>query len=167
MALREILTQGDPTLNKTSRPVTDFNQRLFDLLDDLRETLLDANGVGLAAPQLGILRRAVIVIDKDDKVWELINPTIVSVQGEQDGFEGCLSVPGRYGRVKRPMRVRVKAQDRDGNWFEVEDEATTARCFCHELEHLDGHLFTEHTDRIYTVEELDAMADEAEEVETH
>lgn len=157
MASRKILLRGDKALNKISRPVTDFNGRLHILLDDMKETLLKANGLGLAAPQVGILRRAVLVINKDDQVLELINPVILKEDGEQDGYEGCLSVPGYYGRIVRPMRVKVRAQDRYGTEFEVEDDGITARCFCHELEHLDGHLFTEHTDKLYTVDELEEM----------
>lgn len=160
MASRKILIRGDKALNKVSRPVTDFNNRLHILLDDMRETLLKANGLGLAAPQVGILRRAVLVINKDDQVLELVNPTILKEEGEQDGYEGCLSVPGYYGRIVRPMRVRVRAQDRFGTEFEVEDDGITARCFCHELEHLDGHLFTERADKLYTVEELEEMETE-------
>ena len=157
MALRQILTDKDPALHKVCRPVTNFDKRLHVLLDDLKETLADANGAGLAAPQVGILRRAVIVVDADDKMLELVNPEIIAQEGEQEGFEGCLSVPGRWGVVKRPMKARVRAQDRDGNFFEVEGEEIVARCFCHEIEHLDGHLFTEHTDRLYTNEELDEI----------
>ncbi len=111
----------------------------------------------MAAPQVGILRRVAVVINKAEQIIELVNPAIVESEGEQDGFEGCLSFPGYYGRVLRPMKVRVRAQDRYGKVFEVEDDAITARCFCHELEHLDGHLFTEHTDQLYTVEELEEM----------
>ena len=162
MALREILTQGDPALTKTCRPVEKFDRRLHDLLDDLKETLEDSGGVGLAAPQIGILRRVVVVEDADDHILELVNPVIVSQEGEQDGWEGCLSVPGKYGMVQRPNLVTVRAQDRDGNFFEASGEGLVARCFCHETEHLDGRLFVEHTDRLYTVEELDAM-EQAEE----
>jgi len=162
VAIREIVTQGDPVLNKVCHPVTQFDQKLWDLLDDMHDTLAQSNGVGLAAPQVGILRRVVLVINGEDRVIELINPTIVSTSGEQEGLEGCLSVPGKWGMVKRPMRVRVRAQDRNGNWFEEEDEELTARCFCHELDHLDGHLFSELADRLYTSEELDAMMAEEE-----
>ena len=154
MALRNIALQGDECLRKVCRPVTDFNERLHVLLDDLTDTLLDSGGVGLAAPQVGVLRRACVVMNEDDEVIELVNPKIVYTEGEQTGLEGCLSVPGKYGEVTRPMFVRVRAQDRDGNWFEVEDEGLTARCFCHEIEHLDGHLFVEHTDHLLTEEEL-------------
>ena len=163
MALREILTQGAPVLTKTCRPVEKFDRKLHDLLDDLKETLSDSGGVGLAAPQIGILRRVVVVEDRDDHMLELVNPVIVSQEGEQNGWEGCLSVPGKYGMVQRPSLVTVRAQDRDGNFFEASGEDLVARCFCHELEHLDGHLFVEHTDRLYTVEELDAMEQAEEE----
>ena len=158
--LRTIITQGDSVLNKVCHPVTKFDEKLWSLLDDMRETLEESNGVGLAAPQIGILRRVVLVINGQDEVLELINPSIIKTQGEQEGLEGCLSVPGKWGNVKRPMVVRVRAQDRNGNWFEVEDQELTARCFCHELDHLDGHLFVEHTDRLFTSEELDAMMEE-------
>lgn len=157
MALRKILNRKDPVLSKVSHPVTKFDEKLHDLLDDMRETLIDSQGVGLAAPQIGILRRVVLVINGEDEILELINPEIVFTEGEQTGFEGCLSVPGLYGEVTRPYRVRVKAQDRNGSFFEVEDVELTARCFCHECEHLDGHLFTEHTDRLYTVDELEEL----------
>jgi len=158
--LRTIITEGDPVLNKVCHPVTKFDEKLWNLLDDMRETLAESNGVGLAAPQVGILRRVVLVINGQDEVLELINPTIIKAEGEQEGLEGCLSVPGKWGNVKRPMVVRVRAQDRNGNWFEAEDEELTARCFCHELDHLDGHLFVEHTDRLYTSEELDEMMED-------
>ena len=157
MALRTILTDGDPALHKVCRPVTQFDEKLHDLLDDLKETLAQANGAGLAAPQVGILRRAVIVVDANDEMLELVNPEIISREGEQEGFEGCLSVPGRWGVVKRPMKAKVRAQDRNGNFFEVEGEEIVARCFCHELDHLDGHLFTELAGRLYTNEELEEM----------
>lgn len=157
MALRTILTDDDPVLHKACRPVTQFDGRLHDLLDDLKETLAEANGAGLAAPQVGILRRAVIVVDANDQMLELVNPEIIAMEGEQEGFEGCLSVPGRWGVVKRPMKAKVRAQDRNGNFFEVEGEEIVARCFCHEIDHLDGHLFTELADRLYTTEELDEL----------
>ena len=157
MSLRKILTQGDPVLGKVSHPVTKFDAKLHDLLDDMQETLAHAQGYGLAAPQIGILRRVVLVTASDGTVLELVNPEIILTEGKQTGLEGCLSVPGMYGEVTRPSRVRVRAQDRDGNFFEAEDVDMTARCFCHECEHLDGHLFTEHTDRLYTVEELEEM----------
>ena len=163
MALRKIAVQGDDCLQKVCRPVTDFNGRLHTLLDDLKDTLIDSNGVGLAAPQVWILRRVCVVMNEDDEIIELVNPVIVATDGEQTGFEGCLSVPGKYGIVTRPETVRVRAQDRDGRFFEVEDEGLTARCFCHEIEHLDGHLFVERTDHLLTEEELEAYIRKQEE----
>ena len=160
MALRTIITEGDPVLNKVCRPVEKFDERLHILLDDMKETLIDSNGVGLAAPQVGILRRVALVMDPEDNIIELINPTIIHEEGEQTGLEGCLSVPGKYGVVTRPMKVTVRAQDRNGNAFEVSGEEITARCFCHELAHLDGHLFVELAEELYTPEDLDAMAEE-------
>lgn len=154
MALRRIVLQGEDCLTKVCRPVTDFDNRLHILLNDMTDTLLDSGGVGLAAPQVGILRRVCVVQNENDEIIELINPEIVCTQGEQTGLEGCLSVPGKFGVVTRPEVVRVRAQDRDGNFFEVEDSDLTARCFCHEIEHLDGHLFVEHTDHLLTEEEL-------------
>lgn len=154
MALRRIVLQGEDCLTKVCRPVTDFDNRLHILLNDMTDTLLDSGGVGLAAPQVGILRRVCVVQNENDEIIELINPEIVYTQGEQTGLEGCLSVPGKFGVVTRPEVVRVRAQDRDGNFFEVEDSDLTARCFCHEIEHLDGHLFVEHTDHLLTEEEL-------------
>ena len=156
MALRKIVVQGEDCLNKVCRPVTEFNRRLHLLMDDLLDTLSEAGGAGLAAPQVGVLRRACVVMDDDTEEYiELINPSIIAQSGEQTGPEGCLSVPGKWGLVTRPNYVRVRAQDRDGKWFEVEGEGLTARCFCHELEHLDGHLYTEHIDRFLTDEEVE------------
>ena len=165
MALRKIVLQGDECLTKVCRPVTDFNGRLHTLLDDMTDTLLDSGGVGLAAPQVGILRRVCVVLNEDDEVIELVNPEIIFTDGEQTGLEGCLSVPGKYGVVTRPEVVRVRAQDRNGDFFEVEDSDLTARCFCHEIEHLDGHLFIEHTDRLMTEEELQEYIRQQEESE--
>ena len=134
MSLRKILTQGDPTLEKTCRPVEKFDQKLHWLLDDLKETLENAGGVGLAAPQIGILRRVVVVEDENGELLELVNPVIVSREGEQGGWEGCLSVPNQYGWVTRPNLVTVRAQDREGKFFEASGEEMVARCFCHELD---------------------------------
>ena len=156
MALRKIALEGEECLTRVCRPVTDFNSRLHTLLDDMADTLAESGGVGLAAPQVGILRRVCVVLDEDDQLIELVNPEIIAQSGEQTG----LSVPGKYGVVTRPEVVRVRAQDRDGEWFEVEDEGLTARCFCHEIEHLDGHLFVEHTDRLMEGEELQKWLEE-------
>lgn len=163
MAIREILKQGEPALSKVCHPVTVFDQKLWDLLDDMKETLADAGGLGLAGPQVGILRRVSIVVNEKDEMLELVNPEIIAQQGEQDGLEGCLSVPGLWGFVKRPAWVKVKALDRNGKEFEVEGTEITARCFCHELAHLDGHLYTELAGKLYNSEELEQMMDEEEE----
>ena len=164
MALRKILTDGNPTLNKKSRPVTSFDERLATLIDDMKETMVEANGVGLAAPQVGVLRR-VVVVDTGEEIVELVNPRVMEESGEQDGLEGCLSVPGRYGLVKRPNVVKVEAQDRHGDWYEYEGEELIARCFCHELEHLDGHLYTERAYQMMTQEEYEEMLKSQEEEE--
>ena len=160
MAIRSIIEQGDEVLGKRCHPVTNFDERLWELLDDMQETLREAHGYGLAAPQVGILRRVCLVTASDGHVIELINPEILETSGEQEGYEGCLSVPGLYGWVKRPDYAKVRAQDRGGKTFEVEDVGMTARCFCHEIEHLDGHVFTEHVDRVYTTEDLDELMGE-------
>ena len=153
MGIRKIMTVKEPCLHKVCRPVEKFDGKLHKLLDDMKETLLDANGVGLAAPQVGILRR-VVVVDAGEEMLELVNPELLETSGEQEGAEGCLSVPGKYGLVKRPMVAKVRAQDRDGNWFEVEGEELIARCFCHEIDHLDGIVYTEVMERFLTEEEL-------------
>ena len=153
MGIRRILTHREPALHKTCKPVVNFDAKLHKLLDDMRETLLDSGGVGLAAPQVGILRR-VVLVDNGEEILELVNPTLVETDGEQVGAEGCLSVPGKYGLVKRPYYAKVRAQDRNGNWFEAEGEELTARCFCHELDHLDGIIYTEVMERYLTDEEL-------------
>ena len=144
MALRKIVVQGDECLTKVCRPVTEFNPHLHQLLDDMTETLADANGAGLAAPQVGVLRRVCVVLDEGSEEFiELVNPEIVAERGEQTGLEGCLSVPGKWGIVTRPEVVRVRAQDRYGDWFEVEGEGLTARAFCHEIDHLDGKMYVD------------------------
>ena len=157
MALRRILSDKNPALHKVCKPVVDFDEKLHKLLDDMNETLVDAGGVGLAAPQVGILRR-VVLVDNGEQILELINPTILETDGEQVGPEGCLSISGKYGLVKRPFYAKVRAQDRHGNWFETDGEELTARCFCHELDHLDGILYTKVMERWLTEEEL--MMDE-------
>jgi len=154
MGLRKILTDKDPALHKVCKPVENFDKKLHKLLDDMRETLIDSNGVGLAAPQVGILRR-VVLVDIGDEILELINPEMLETDGEQVGPEGCLSVPGKYGLVKRPNWAKVRAQDREGNWYEAEGEEIIARCFCHELDHLDGIVYTEVMERFLTEEELE------------
>ena len=158
------MKNGDPSLLKKSREVTDFNKRLHILLDDMRETLQEANGLGLAAPQVGVLRRAVLVVDlksesedEEERIIELVNPVIVAKSGEQEGSEGCLSVPGLYGIVKRPALARVKAQDRYGNEFELWGKDVTARAICHEIDHLDGVMFTTLTEQFLTEEELEEL----------
>jgi peptide deformylase len=162
MALRTVLTEENPALRKVCRPYTAFNDRLHQLLDDMRETLVKEDGVGLAAPQVGILRRVVLVLETnvpeegDEYIIELMNPEIIESSGEQAGPEGCLSVPGVFGWVERPEKVRVRAQDRNGGWFEVEGEGLTARAFCHELDHLEGVLFTSLADHIMDQDELNA-----------
>ena len=163
MALRTIMTQEQPTLHKPSRPVTKFDQRLHDLLDDMAETLTDANGAGLAAPQVGILRR-VFLIDVDERgLTEFINPEILETSGEQDGVEGCLSLPGEWGLVKRPNHVKVRAQDRSGAWFELEGDGLAARCILHEYDHLEGHLYSEKVYKWLSEDEVAAMFEETEE----
>lgn len=160
MANRKIVTVPDSVLEKRSRPVTEFNSRIHTLLDDMKDTLARSGGVGLAAPQVGVLRRAVIVLEtnvpesEEEYTIELVNPEIIEYVGEQTAGEGCLSVPGEYGIVTRPSHVKVRAQDRNGNTFEVEGDDLTARCFCHELDHLDGILFTERADRMLTPQEM-------------
>lgn len=163
--IKKILQKEDPALHKVCHPVTNFDRKLSVLIDDLIDTLEDAQGLGLAAPQVGILRRVVIVMDDNEEFLELVNPEIVSQEGEQEGFEGCLSLSGMYGIVKRPMKVKVKAQDRHGNPVEYEREGVTARCFCHEIEHLDGHMYYEKAGRLFTEAEVDEMLQKAEEEE--
>ncbi|MCK5129959.1 MAG: peptide deformylase [Clostridiales bacterium] len=147
MAIRTILTDKDKALRKTSREVTDFNPRLHMLLDDMNETLVGALGVGLAAPQVGILRRvAIIKHPETGELAEFINPTIIAQDGEQIFEEGCLSVPGYRGKTKRPAHVVVKAFDRDGKEFEMEGEEVIAVAMCHEIDHLNGKLYTDIVD---------------------
>ena len=158
MGIRKILTAEDTALHKVCKPVVNFDKRLWSLLDDMRETLIESGGVGLAAPQVGILRRVFLVDigEEENEIVEFINPEILETDGEQVGPEGCLSVPGKYGLVKRPYYVKVRAQDRNGNWFEAEGEELIGRCFCHENDHLDGVIYTEVMDRFLTDEELSA-----------
>ena len=158
MGLRKILTDKEPALHKVCKPVTAFDRKLHKLLDDMKETLIESGGVGLAAPQVGILRR-VFLVDvgaEESEIVEFINPEILETDGEQYGPEGCLSVPGKYGLVKRPYYAKVRAQDRFGEWFEAEGEELIGRCFCHEYDHLDGIVYTEKMDRFLTDDELNA-----------
>lgn len=161
MALRNIVHEGDSVLHKKCRDVTKFDDRLHQLIDDMRETLASADGVGLAAPQVGVLRRVVIVLEtnvaegEEPYMIELINPEIIASSGDQNGPEGCLSLPGRWGLVDRPLDVTVRAQDRFGNTFEVSGHELTARAFCHELDHLEGKMFTECASRMLTDEEIE------------
>ncbi len=157
MAIRNIVKFGDSVLEKECRKVENFDARLHQLLDDMKETLADANGAGLAAPQVGVLRQ-VCIVDVGEGPIELINPEIVKTEGEQTGLEGCLSNPDKWGIVTRPMKVTVKAQDRNGKHFKVTGEELCARAFCHEIDHLHGVLFTTHATRMMTTEELEAEA---------
>ena len=143
MAIRNIVKYGDDILTKKCRTVEKFDDRLAQIIDDMFDTLYDSNGVGLAAPQVGILRRVTVIDTGDGNRYELVNPEIIEEDGSQTGNEGCLSYPGKYGIVTRPNRVKVKAQDRNGEWHEYEGEELLARAFCHEIDHLDGHMFME------------------------
>jgi len=154
MALRTILTDEEPALRKKCRPVTDFDERLWQLLDDMAETLKQANGVGLAAPQVGVLRR-LFIMDVGDGLVEAINPVIMGKNGSQEAIEGCLSCPGKWGYTTRPMKVVMKAQDRYGKVFTFKGEELAARCICHETDHLDGVLFTDHATRMVDPSELE------------
>ncbi|EGL18967.1 MULTISPECIES: peptide deformylase [unclassified Paenibacillus] len=153
MAIRMIVKEGDSVLRETAKQVTKFNSNLHKLLDDMADTMYDAPGVGLAAPQVGILKR-VIVMDVGDEngLIEIVNPVVVEQSGEQIGPEGCLSIPGLEGEVKRPFKVKVKGQDRNGEEFELEGEELLARCIMHEVDHLNGVLFTDLAIRLYRPE---------------
>ena len=153
MALRNILKDEDPMLRKVCRPVTDFNERLWQLLDDMADTLKKADGVGLAAPQIGIQRR-LFIMDVGDGLKECINPTILERRGEQECAEGCLSSPGEYGMIRRPAVVKLQAQNRQGKFFIVTLEGLAAQCADHESDHLDGILFKSKVDRMLSPEEL-------------
>lgn len=153
MAIRNIVLEGDEVLTKKSKEVVKFDERLWCLLEDMAETLHKSEGVGLAAPQIGVLRR-VVVIDVGEGIIELINPKIIMFSGEQNGAEGCLSCPNEYGLVSRPLHVTVKAQDRTGKTFEISGSELLARAFCHEIDHLDGILFKSKASRMLMPEEL-------------
>lgn len=163
MAMRNIVTEDKDGafLHKKCRPVERFDKRLAVLLDDMAETLHNANGVGLAAIQVGVLRR-VVVIDVGDGVMELVNPVIIEKSGEQQSMEGCLSIPDKWGLTKRPKHVKVRAQDRNGKTFEYEGDDLLATASCHEIDHLDGILFLSHVIRMLTDEELEKMSSSGE-----
>lgn len=153
MALRSIVTEGDEILRKKCREVTEYNEKLWDLLDDMAQTMYNAEGVGLAAPQVGLLRR-VVVIDIGEGLIELINPVVVSESGSQIGQEGCLSCPGEWGIVERPNTVKVEAFNRNGEKFEIEGHELLARALCHEIDHLDGTIFKDVAIKMIDNEEL-------------
>lgn len=156
MAIRNIVKKGDEILNKNCKPVTEFNEKLWALLDDMHETLRDSNGAGLAAPQVGIIRRiALILIEDGEPYLELINPVIIKKSGRQRGIEGCLSCPNVFGYVKRPKKCVVKAQNRNGEFFEVSLSDFSCRAACHEIDHLNGHLFTELVDEYVDPDEME------------
>lgn len=158
MAVRPIIYDPDPILYKKCHPVTKFDKKLGNILTDMTQTMLDANGVGLAGPQIGYMRRVCVVLDTldNDRIIEMVNPEVVETEGEQTGSEGCLSFPNKFGMVTRPRIVTVRAQDRNGEWFTVKSKDLTARAFLHEIDHLDGHVFTEKvTEYIHYDEEED------------
>lgn len=156
MAMLNILKDGAEELRKTCKPVEKISPKLIRLLDDMRETLKASGGVGLAAPQVGILRR-VVLVDNGTEVLELINPEIIETSGEQEDYEGCLSVPNRWGITRRPAYVKVRAMNRHGKYYEADGTGITARCFCHEIDHLNGILFTDKAVRMLTEEEIEKM----------
>lgn len=159
MALRNIVTEKEARLRKVSRPVEKFDERLWTLLDDMADTMYEADGVGIAGVQVGVLRR-VFVVDIGEGLTEFINPTITAQSGEQDGLEGCLSSPGEYGLVVRPEKVTIEAYDRHGKPFTLEAEGFMARAICHENDHLDGHFFKDITHHMLTDEELRELDEE-------
>lgn len=152
MALRAIVNKKEPVMRKKCKPVTEFNEKLWILLDDMKETMYQANGLGLAGPQVGMLRR-VFVMDIGEGVIEAINPEILNTSGKQRDAEGCLSCPGEYGYVTRPLNCTLKAQDRNGNWFEKDLTELACRCACHEADHLDGKLFLDIVEEMVDVED--------------
>lgn len=156
MAIREIVTEGDSVLRKKCKPVSNFDEKLAMILDDMADTLKKSEGVGLAAPQVGFLRRFAVVDMSEDgsKIVDIINPEIIEKSGKQEELEGCLSCPNEYGITSRPKKVKVKAQDRFGKEFTIEAEDLIARAFCHEIDHLDGILFKDNALRMFTPEEL-------------
>ncbi|MBQ7385277.1 MAG: peptide deformylase [Ruminococcus sp.] len=159
MAIRNIVKEGDEVLAKKARPVTEFNERLHTLLDDMADTMYESGGVGLAGNQVGTLRR-VVVIDIGEGLIELVNPEIIERDGEQESVEGCLSCPGEYGITRRPYYVKVKAQDRFGEEFEIEGEELLAKAFCHEIDHLEGIIYKQVALRMLDPSELEFDTDE-------
>ena len=155
MAKLQIRKVGDEVLRKTCRPVEEITPRILTLLDDMTQTMRAANGVGLAAPQVGIRRRIVVVEVEPGEVYELINPKIIAFAGEQEGLEGCLSVPGKWGIVKRPMHVTVRAMNRNGEVVDYNGSELLARCFCHEIDHLDGKLYIDCAERMLAPDEIE------------
>ncbi len=156
MALLNIVKIGEDVLRKKSRPVEEITPRIIRLLDDMQETLKDSGGVGLAAPQVGILKR-IVLVDNGEEVLELINPEIIETSGKQEEVEGCLSCPNRWGTVIRPAYVKVRAMNRKGEIYEADGTELTARCFCHELDHLDGTLFVDKVTHMLTEEEIENL----------
>ncbi len=159
MAKLKIVKFGDPLLRKVSRPVEEITPRILTLLDDMKDTMRDAGGCGLAAVQVGVLRRVVVIEVEEGKVIELINPKIIAFAGEQEEVEGCLSFPGNYGICKRPAHVTVKAMDRHGKTFTISGDELLARALCHECDHLDGKIYTDIQSRALTVEEIERLRD--------
>ena len=160
MALLNILKENEPTLRKKSREVTEITPRIITLLDDMVETLHDANGAGLAAPQVGVLRRICVVETEETGLVEFINPVIIDSEGEQEELEGCLSIPGEWGYTHRPQKVTVRAQGRDGKEFTVTGEGLAARAFCHEIDHLDGILYKDNAVHMLTPEEIEELEED-------
>ena len=154
MAILNIIKEGDPVLRKKCRPVEEITPRILQLLDDMHETLDKAQGVGLAAPQVGVLRR-IVIVEIGDKRYEMINPEIIATKGKQEEIEACLSVPEKYGLVKRPAWVKVRATDRHGKVYEAEGDGLMARCFCHELDHLDGTLYIDRAIEMYDPDDIE------------
>ncbi len=172
MALRNILHDGEPTLKKRSREITEFNDRLHDLLDDLGETMLEAGGLGLAAPQIGVLRRVAVILDEFEiedsdeigyEIIEMVNPKIIASNGEVESLEGCLSFPGLHGTITRPQTVTVEAQDRLGNTFTIKAHDILARAACHEIDHLDGITISDKAEKLYTEQQIEDKVHEAAE----
>ena len=155
MAILNIVKEGDPVLRKICRPVTEITPRTLQLLDDMKETLHKADGCGLAAPQVGVLRRIALVEVEKGKLYELINPEIIAREGTQNEMEGCLSIPGEWGITERPEKVTVRAMDRNGEMYEVSGEVLMARALCHELDHLDGVLYKDKAIHMLTKEEIE------------